>query len=108
MSKLLMPYVSFLWVLIGVGDGSQSPVMKVLKIMRNVRRRVVAASSGRRGLSSSEAAAGCHFRLYVFLRAPCFEYILGKMIVHEENILITDKGYELLSSRTPQNIPIIS
>mgnify|MGYP001173133404 CR=1 FL=1 len=39
---------------------------------------------------------------------PCFEYMPGKMIVHEENILITEKGYELLSSRTPQNIPVIS
>ena len=38
---------------------------------------------------------------------PCFEYMEGKMIVHEENILITEKGYELLSSRTPKNIPII-
>jgi Xaa-Pro aminopeptidase len=39
---------------------------------------------------------------------PCFEYMPGKMIVHEENILITKKGYKLLSTRTPQNIPIIS
>ncbi len=38
---------------------------------------------------------------------PCFEYMKGKMIVHEENILITENGYELLSSRTPKNIPII-
>ena len=39
---------------------------------------------------------------------PCFEYLPGKMLVHEENILITDQGYELLSSRTPQEIPIIT
>ena len=38
---------------------------------------------------------------------PCFEYMKGKMIVHEENILITENGYELLSSLTPKNIPII-
>ena len=39
---------------------------------------------------------------------PCFEYLPGKMLVHEENILITAQGYELLSSRTPQEIPIIT
>ena len=38
---------------------------------------------------------------------PCFEYIPGKMLVHEENILITKNGYERLSTRTPKNIPII-
>ena len=39
---------------------------------------------------------------------PCFEYMPGKMLVHEENILITKNGYELLTSRTPKNIPIIT
>ena len=39
---------------------------------------------------------------------PCFEYKPNKMLVHEENILITSKGYERLTSRTPKKIPIIS
>jgi Xaa-Pro aminopeptidase len=39
---------------------------------------------------------------------PCFEYAPGKMLVHEENILITKNGFERLSSRTPKTIPIIS
>ncbi len=39
---------------------------------------------------------------------PCFEYMPGKMLVHEENILIKKNGYELLTSRTPKNIPIIT
>jgi len=39
---------------------------------------------------------------------PCFEYTPGKMLVHEENILITKNGFERLSSRTPKTIPIIS
>ena len=38
---------------------------------------------------------------------PCFEYAPGTMLVHEENILITNNGYERLTSRTPQTIPII-
>ena len=38
---------------------------------------------------------------------PCFEYLPGKMIVHEENILVTNNGFELLTSRTPERIPII-
>ena len=38
---------------------------------------------------------------------PCFEYKTNKMLVHEENILITNSGYELLTSRTPKKIPII-
>ena len=38
---------------------------------------------------------------------PCFEYNPGKMLVHEENILITKSGYERLSTRTPKTIPII-
>ena len=39
---------------------------------------------------------------------PCYEYIQGKMLVIEENILITKNGYELLSSRTPKHLPIIN
>ena len=39
---------------------------------------------------------------------PCFEYAPGTMLVHEENILITNNGYERLTSRTPQTIPIIN
>jgi len=38
---------------------------------------------------------------------PCLEYAPGIMLVHEENILITNNGFERLSSRTPQKIPII-
>ena len=38
---------------------------------------------------------------------PCFEYKPNKILVHEENILITNNGYELLTSRTPKKIPII-
>ena len=39
---------------------------------------------------------------------PCFEYTPGKMLVHEENILITTDGFERLSTRTPKTIPIIN
>ena len=39
---------------------------------------------------------------------PCFEYAPGTMLVHEENILITNNGYERLTSRTPRTIPIIN
>jgi len=39
---------------------------------------------------------------------PCFEYAPGTILVHEENILITKNGYERLTSRTPENIPIIN
>ena len=39
---------------------------------------------------------------------PCFEYMSGKMLVHEENILVTSNGYERLTTRTPKQIPIIS
>jgi len=38
---------------------------------------------------------------------PCFEYAPGTMLVHEENILITNNGCERLTSRTPKSIPII-
>jgi len=39
---------------------------------------------------------------------PCFEYAPGTMLVHEENILITNNGHERLTSRTPQIIPMIN
>jgi Xaa-Pro aminopeptidase len=38
---------------------------------------------------------------------PCYEYLPGKMLVIEENILITDDSFELLTSRSPQILPII-
>lgn len=38
---------------------------------------------------------------------PGYSYADGKLMVHEENILITDSGYELLSVRAPRDIPII-
>ena len=39
---------------------------------------------------------------------PSMEYKTGKMIVHEENILITKNGCELLTTRTPKSLPIIT
>ncbi len=39
---------------------------------------------------------------------PSMEYKAGKMIVHEENILITENGCELLTTRTPKSFPIIN
>jgi len=39
---------------------------------------------------------------------PCFEYKPNRMLVQEENILITNKGYERLTTRTPKKIPIIT
>ena len=39
---------------------------------------------------------------------PCFEYKSGTMLVHEENIVITQNGYERLTTRTPIKIPIIN
>lgn len=39
---------------------------------------------------------------------PCLEYKSGKMLVQEENILITKNGYERLTTRTPKKIPIIN
>ena len=39
---------------------------------------------------------------------PCLEYAPGIMLVQEENILITNNGFERLTSRTPQKIPIIN
>ena len=39
---------------------------------------------------------------------PCYEYLPGKMLVIEENILITKNSFELLTSRTPKILPIIN
>ena len=39
---------------------------------------------------------------------PCLEYTPGIMLVQEENILITNDGFERLTSRTPKKIPIIN
>ena len=44
----------------------------------------------------------------VITLAPSMEYNAGKMIVHEENILITENGCELLTTRTPKSLPIIN
>ena len=38
---------------------------------------------------------------------PSIEYAPGKMLVHEENILITKNGFELLTTRTSKSIPNI-
>ena len=38
---------------------------------------------------------------------PSIEYEKNKILVMEENILITKNGYELLNTRSPQNLPII-
>ena len=39
---------------------------------------------------------------------PCYEYLPGKILVIEENILITKDGFELLTSRSPKILPIIN
>ena len=39
---------------------------------------------------------------------PCYEYLPGKMLVIEENILIKKNGFELLTTRTPKILPIIN
>lgn len=39
---------------------------------------------------------------------PGMEYAPGKMIVHEENIVVREDGAELLTRRSPQEMPIIS
>ena len=38
---------------------------------------------------------------------PGLEYAPGKMIVHEENIIINEDGAELITKRAPKEIPII-
>ena len=38
---------------------------------------------------------------------PGLEYAPGKMIVHEENIIINKDGAELITKRAPKEIPII-
>ena len=38
---------------------------------------------------------------------PGMEYAHGKMIVHEENIVVRDGGPELLTTRAPREMPII-
>ena len=38
---------------------------------------------------------------------PSLEYAPGKMIVHEEDLLITPDGPELLTHRAPIELPII-
>jgi Xaa-Pro aminopeptidase len=38
---------------------------------------------------------------------PGMEFEPGKLMVHEENILITESGAELLSKRAPAEMPII-
>jgi len=39
---------------------------------------------------------------------PGMEYAAGKMIVHEENLVITEDGAELLSRRAPREMPVIT
>jgi Xaa-Pro aminopeptidase len=39
---------------------------------------------------------------------PGMEYAPGKMIVHEENIVITEDGASLLTRRAPRELPLIS
>ncbi len=39
---------------------------------------------------------------------PGLEYAPGKMIVHEENLVITEDGCELLTRRAPREMPVIT
>lgn len=39
---------------------------------------------------------------------PGYSYADGKLMVHEENLVVTETGYELLSTRASRDIPIIS
>ena len=39
---------------------------------------------------------------------PSIEMDENKILVQEENLLITKDSYKLLSSRTPENLPIIN
>ena len=43
----------------------------------------------------------------IFAIEPCLESAPGIMLVQEENILITNNGFERLTTRTPREIPII-
>ena len=38
---------------------------------------------------------------------PGLEYLPGKLMVHEENILVTKDGPQLLTTRAPKELPII-
>ena len=38
---------------------------------------------------------------------PGFAYAQGRLMVHEENVLITDDGCELLTERAPRELPVI-
>jgi Xaa-Pro dipeptidase len=38
---------------------------------------------------------------------PGYSYADGKVMVHEENLVVTETGYELLSTRALRDIPII-
>ena len=38
---------------------------------------------------------------------PSIELDKNKILVQEENLLITENGYKLLSTRTPEKLPII-
>ena len=39
---------------------------------------------------------------------PGLEYLPGKLMVHEENILVTKDGPQLLTTRAPKELPIIN
>ena len=39
---------------------------------------------------------------------PAIEIENSLILVHEENILITENGYRLLTSRTPKKLPIVN
>ena len=39
---------------------------------------------------------------------PSIEMDKNKILVQEENLLITKDSYKLLSTRTPENLPIIN
>lgn len=38
---------------------------------------------------------------------PGYSYTPGKIMVHEENLLVTETGSRLLSQRAPRNIPVV-
>jgi len=39
---------------------------------------------------------------------PGYTFAPGKMLVHEENVVVTENGYELLSTRAPRDMMMIS